>query len=144
MARYVRGVCVTCFLLVLLAAVPAQGGVDVTAISVDDLARYRDAGVTVIDVRRDDEWRSTGVIDGSALITAFDSNGRLNPDFVAEVVRVADPATPVALICRSGRRSAVAAQLLKEEAGFTQAWTVNGGMNAWIGSRKPVAPCPSC
>lgn len=143
MARYVRGICFACF-LVLLAAFPAQAGADVTTISVDELARYRDAGVTVIDVRRTDEWRSTGVIAGSALITAFDGYGRLNPDFITAVERIADPAQPVALICRSGRRSAVAAQLLTEEAGFTHAWSVDGGINAWLGSHKSVAPCPSC
>ncbi|MCP5364785.1 MAG: rhodanese-like domain-containing protein [Hyphomicrobiales bacterium] len=143
MARYVRGVCVMCF-LVLLAALPAQGGADITTISVDDLDLYRDAGMTVIDVRRTDEWRSTGVIEGSTLITAFDGDGRLNPNFVAEVARIADPAKPLALICRSGRRSAVAAQLLTEQAGLTEVWSVDGGMNAWLGSHKPVAPCTSC
>ncbi|MDO8990463.1 MAG: rhodanese-like domain-containing protein [Sideroxyarcus sp.] len=37
---------------------------------------------------------------------------------------------PVAVICRSGRRSAKAVALL-QEAGFTQAVNVQGGTNAW-------------
>lgn len=37
---------------------------------------------------------------------------------------------PVAVICRSGRRSAKAVALL-QEAGFTQVVNVQGGTNAW-------------
>jgi rhodanese-related sulfurtransferase len=37
---------------------------------------------------------------------------------------------PVAVICRSGRRSAKAVALL-QEAGFTQASNVQGGIQAW-------------
>ena len=40
-----------------------------------------DDGVKIVDVRRPDEWRRTGVIPGSALLTAFDAGGRFNPDF---------------------------------------------------------------
>jgi rhodanese-related sulfurtransferase len=38
---------------------------------------------------------------------------------------------PVAVICRSGRRSAQAVAILRE-AGFTQVVNVQGGTNAWV------------
>jgi rhodanese-related sulfurtransferase len=38
---------------------------------------------------------------------------------------------PVAVICRSGRRSAQAVAIL-QEAGFTQVVNVQGGTNAWV------------
>jgi rhodanese-related sulfurtransferase len=38
---------------------------------------------------------------------------------------------PVAVICRSGRRSAQAVSIL-QEAGFTQVVNVQGGTNAWV------------
>ena len=38
---------------------------------------------------------------------------------------------PVAVICRSGHRSAKAVALL-QEAGFTQVVNVQGGTNAWV------------
>lgn len=38
---------------------------------------------------------------------------------------------PVAVICRSGRRSAQAVAML-QEAGFTRAVNVQGGTNAWV------------
>ena len=37
---------------------------------------------------------------------------------------------PIAVMCHSGRRSAIAAAMLKE-AGFTQASSVQGGIQAW-------------
>ena len=38
---------------------------------------------------------------------------------------------PIAVICRSGRRSAQAVSILKE-AGFTQVVNVQGGTSAWV------------
>lgn len=38
---------------------------------------------------------------------------------------------PVAVICRSGRRSAQAVSIL-QEAGFTKVVNVQGGTNAWV------------
>ncbi len=38
---------------------------------------------------------------------------------------------PIAVICRSGRRSAKAVAIL-QEAGFTQVVNVQGGTNAWV------------
>lgn len=44
---------------------------------------------------------------------------------------------PVAVICRSGRRSAKAVTLLQNE-GFTQVSNVSGGMTAWQAAGLPV------
>lgn len=38
---------------------------------------------------------------------------------------------PIAVICRSGRRSAQAVSIL-QDAGFTQVVNVQGGTNAWV------------
>ena len=128
----------------MLLAVAAKADSGVATISGEELSRLVDQGVTVVDVRRSDEWRSTGVINGSQLITAFDESGRLNPRFVADVSAAVGKDQPVALICRSGNRSAVAAQLLAKEAGFTKIYNVSGGISAWLGQGKPMGPCTSC
>ena len=39
-------------------------------------------GVPVYDVRRDEEWRATGVVEGSRMLTYVDKSGRLNPEFL--------------------------------------------------------------
>jgi len=44
---------------------------------------------------------------------------------------------PIYLICRSGGRSALAAESL-QRMGFTQVYSVDGGMQAWLDANMPV------
>jgi len=44
---------------------------------------------------------------------------------------------PIVLVCASGNRSAGAAAALKK-AGFTQVWSLGGGMHAWQQAGMPV------
>jgi len=101
-------------------------------------------GVKVVDVRRIDEWRDTGVIEGAALITAFDARGRFDPDFPAAFAAVVGPDEDVVVICRVGGRSRVISQLLTERAGYTRIYNATGGMMSWIADGNPVTSCPTC
>jgi rhodanese-related sulfurtransferase len=116
----------------------------VRTVSAAALSPLLERGLTLIDIRRADEWRATGVIAGSHLITAFDAEGRLRPTFVAEVAAVSAPDRPVALLCRSGNRSAVAARLLTGESRFRTVYDVAGGINDWLRDGRPVDECRSC
>lgn len=116
----------------------------VRTVSTADLAPLLERGITLIDIRRADEWRATGVIAGSHLITAFDAEGHLRPTFMAEVAAVTAPDRPLALLCRSGNRSAVAARLLTGESGFRTVYSVAGGINDWLRDGRPVEDCRSC
>lgn len=116
----------------------------VQTVSVSELAPLLERGITLIDIRRADEWRATGVVAGSHLITAFDADGRLRPTFMAEVAAVAAPDRPLTLICRSGNRSAVAARLLTSQSGFKTVYSVAGGINDWLRDGRSVDDCQSC
>lgn len=116
----------------------------VQTVSIEQLIPFMDSGVTLIDIRRADEWRATGVIAGSHLITAFDAEGVLRPTFLAEVAAVSAPDRPIALVCRSGNRSSVAARLLTDQRKFRAVYSVSGGMNDWLRAGRPVVNCPSC
>ncbi|MGV6859175.1 MAG: rhodanese-like domain-containing protein [bacterium] len=96
-------------------------------------------GVTLIDIRRPEEWRETGVVKGSHLITLFDERGRLQESFfprLAETVK--DKTQPVALICRTGNRTQAGSQLLAEKLGFTNVYNVRNGITGWLADRRPV------
>jgi rhodanese-related sulfurtransferase len=134
----------TLAVVIALASWAAVAASPVETVATDDLDALRRSGAVLIDIRRDDEWRSTGVIDGSYLITAYDTSGNLDPTFVDRVRQVAKPDQPVALICRTGRRSSNAARLLTESAEFTHVYNVDGGVMKWLESGRPVEPCPSC
>ncbi|MDX9706900.1 MAG: rhodanese-like domain-containing protein [Azospira sp.] len=74
-----------------------------------------------IDCRSTIEYYFVGHPVGAIHVAWNDGEDwEVNPDFVAEVKRLADsdPARPVAIICRSGRRSVEAGEAL-EAAGFT-------------------------
>ncbi|MFO1155166.1 MAG: rhodanese-like domain-containing protein [Rhodospirillales bacterium] len=130
----------------LAAAVEAgrPTGTVVTTVDAAGLARLRDEGVAIVDVRRPDEWQSTGVIPGSTLITAFEADGQLVPGFVARVDDAVGENRPLALICRSGNRSGLAARLLMDGPGHRQLYNVAGGIGAWSAAGGPLVPCPTC
>lgn len=86
-------------------------------------------GALLIDVREPDEY-AQGHAPGSVLIPLGQLPGRL-----AELRASQDK--PVALICRSGRRSARAAEIL-HQAGFSKVYNIEGGMNAWSAAGLPV------
>ena len=49
-------------------------------------------GAAIIDVRRSDEWRLTGIVAGSQLLTFFDDQGNSQPE---EWLRQLDLLVPV-------------------------------------------------
>jgi rhodanese-related sulfurtransferase len=97
-----------------------------------------DQGVTLLDVRRPDEWRQTGVVAGSQGLTFVDGSGRLAPGFVEGLGRL-DPSQPVVLICRTGSRTDALARQMVERMGFTQVYNVRDGITAWIREGRPVS-----
>ena len=94
-------------------------------------------GVPVYDVRRVDEWRSTGVVEGSHLMTYVDARGRLNPEFLPRFTAAVDKTGPVVLICRTGNRTDSLARELAE-MGYTRIYNVRDGITRWIGEKNHV------
>lgn len=123
----------------LLGLAACSAHAEIINISTAEAARLSAGGTTVIDVRTSGEWRESGVIAGSKLLTLIDERGQTDAaGWLAKVKTVAKTEQPVLLICRSGRRSQAAAQLLSEQGGYRQVYNVSGGMNAWTIERRPV------
>ena len=100
-------------------------------------SRARAGTLTLIDIRRPEEWADTGIAAGAH---PLDLRRR---DFVADLARIAPPDTPIALICARGVRSAqLAAQL--RSAGFSAIIDVPEGMlgsaagPGWIARGLPL------
>ena len=123
----------------ILGAAPARA--EVVNIGNAELARLAASGVPVIDIRTESEWKSTGVIAGSRLLTFFDSSGRADTaQWLAKAGAFAKPGQPVILICRSGNRTRAATQFLSEQAGYKTVYNVSQGINGWIGEGRPLVP----
>jgi rhodanese-related sulfurtransferase len=104
----------------------------------DGLVRQMAAGVPVVDIRRPEEWRQTGVVKGSHLLTAFDPRGGIMPGFPAAFQQRFPPDAPVILICRTGARTATLARALAEQLEYKQVAHVSDGIMRWIGAGHPV------
>ncbi len=98
-------------------------------------------GVPVIDVRTAPEWKETGVIEGSHLLTFFDENGRYDVNtWMARLKEIAAPDQPVMLICRTGARSEVISQALFNQLGYNQVYDITDGIEGWLKQDNPTSP----
>lgn len=88
-----------------------------------------DLNVQLLDVRTPEEF-DEGHIAGATLIDVNEAS------FLQKALETLDKQRPVAVYCRSGRRSARAAGLLTEQ-GFTVT-NLNGGVIAWQDAGKTL------
>jgi len=83
----------------------------------------------VVDVRESGEFNGGHIVDARHIPV-----GQIG-ERTKELEKFKDK--PIVLVCASGNRSASAAGALKK-AGFTQVWSLAGGMNAWQQAGMPV------
>jgi rhodanese-related sulfurtransferase len=128
-------------LLAFLATLSLSARAEFTNIDNDELARLMAAGVPVIDIRTEPEWKETGIVKGSRLMTFFDERGRADaPAFVEKLKAIAKPDEPVILICRSGNRTTTIAKFLGEQVGYKKVYNVRQGIKGWLREQRPVEP----
>ena len=112
-------------------------------IDVDDqeMIKLSNLNIPIVDVRRSSEWDQTGVIPNSILLTFFDEEGNYNFDEWYEKLQLEINATdPIILICRSGKRSKVVANMIDEKFN-TIIYNAQSGINSWI-SKKLITVKP--
>jgi rhodanese-related sulfurtransferase len=125
------------WLIVLLALVIAAcGGSDKTTYTTlspqkayDQLSKSTDA--VIVDVRNPDEWTTTGIPAGAALIPL--------PQFEQRAPQELPKDKPIYVICNSGNRSTVASAILIKD-GYKKVYNIDGGIQAWLRAGLPVEP----
>ncbi|QJD96434.1 rhodanese-like domain-containing protein [Mucilaginibacter robiniae] len=97
-------------------------------ITVEDLKKMRDKGedFQLVDVREDFEYQMSNL------------DGELIPlgGILIEAGKI-DKNKPVVVMCRSGKRSAMAIMQL-EQQGFTNLYNLKGGILAWADQIDPT------
>ncbi|EAK9857166.1 rhodanese-like domain-containing protein [Campylobacter lari] len=93
-------------------------------INADILENYQ-----VIDVRKPSEWAQTGTIKNAIKISFYNEDGSVNKNFVEEIKKISSN-KPIAIVCRSGSRSAKASALLDQNG--IEVTNLKGGMNALL------------
>ena len=101
-------------------------------IEVAQLKNLLDSNAMVVDIRREEEWKQTGVIFGSILSTFFNKDGTANINvFLDDLKESVSPEQTVLLICRTGRRTKVATKFILSNAEFKEVFSVSGGITEW-------------
>lgn len=104
----------------------------------DQIKELLKSGVSIIDIRTPGEWKDTGVIPKSNLLTFFDNSGNYNFNkWQKELKKIVSNNDPFVLICRSGRRSRIVANMISKETNAI-IYDANGGINSWINANLKV------
>lgn len=122
-----------------LFALVSPGSAEVVNIDNETLKQLASKGVPVVDLRTASEWKQTGVLDRSHLITLFDERGKAQPEnWLAEVDRVSGAGEPVILICRTGNRTRAAARYMDQLSPRRKIYNVTEGITGWVRAGNPV------
>ena len=106
---------------------------EVIEIGNNALASLIDKQVPIIDIRRQEEWSQTGIIEGSILMTFFDKDGKAEVDtWLQNLDLMANKNEPFILICRTGRRTGLVANFLSKKLKFEKVYDVTDGITEWI------------
>ena len=112
---------------------------DVTLVEGDGLQSLLDQGMPIIDVRRPDEWQSSGVVENSHLLTFFDERGNYDVEkWIADLHEIVEPGEPFILICEAGIRTGRIAAFLDKTLDYENVHDVNGGIRQWINNGRTV------
>ena len=108
------------------------------AVNNNQIKELLKSGVSIIDIRTPAEWKNTGIIPKSNLLTFFDNSGNYNFDkWQKELKKIISNNDPFVLICRSGRRSGIVANMISKESNAI-IYDANGGINSWINADLKV------
>ena len=89
-------------------------------------------GYIVIDIRREEEWIETGIIEGAETIIAFTESGQLHKDFQEKFFSLAKgPETPILLYCRTGNRTEMLGNALIDQVGLKNVYHLTDGIVEW-------------
>ena len=108
------------------------------SIGSEEVISRLEQGVKLIDIRRPEEWKETGVIEGSIQSTAFDSKGNYLEAFAKMLESTVQPDEEFMLICRTGNRTSVLSNYLTTQGGFKKVINVQDGITKWIEEGRPV------
>jgi rhodanese-related sulfurtransferase len=114
---------------------------DVIDINNDQIKKLMKLNTPIIDIRTSPEWDQTGVVPNSLLLTFFDKNGKYNfESWYNKLIKITEKDQPIILICRSGRRTKIVAEMMNRKFNYL-VYNAEYGIQSWIKSNlKTVKP----
>ena len=106
---------------------------DIVDVNNEQIKELLKNNIPIVDIRRSSEWDQTGVVPKSILLTFFDKEGNYNYDEWYEKLSLEiDEGKPLILICRTGRRTAIIAKMMKIKNFDNIIYNAKSGITSWI------------
>ena len=105
---------------------------DIVDVNNEQIKELSKTNISIVDVRSSSEWDQTGVIPTSILLTFFDKEGNYDLDeWYEKLLLEIEEGEPIILICRSGNRSRIIAEMMDKE--FDNViYNAKSGITSWI------------
>ena len=105
---------------------------DVVDVNNKQILELSKINIPIVDVRNIFEWEQTGVIPTSILLTFFDKEGNYDLDkWYEKLLLEIEEGESIILICRSGNRSRIIAEMMDKE--FDNViYNAKSGITSWI------------
>ena len=108
---------------------------DVVNINNQQILELSNKNIPIVDIRTSTEWDQTGVIPDSILLTFFDKEGNYDLDKWYEKLSLElEEGEPLILICRSGNRSRIIAEMMNAKYNNV-IYNAQRGINSWINEK---------
>ena len=105
---------------------------DIVNVTNNQIKELSKNNIPIIDIRRSSEWQQTGVVPKSILLTFFDKKGNYNFDkWYNDLSVKINSDKPIILICRTGRRTRIIAEMMDKK--FDNViYNAKNGITSWI------------
>ena len=124
---------IICFLFIIKSTFA-----DVVNINNEQIKELSKINIPIVDIRRSSEWNQTGVVTKSILLTFFDKNGKYNFDeWYANLRLKINEGKPIILICRTGRRTKIIAEMMDKKLDNV-IYNAQDGITSWIDAKLPT------
>ena len=108
---------------------------DVVDINNNQILELSNTNIPIVDVRSKTEWDQTGVIPNSILLTFFDKEGNYDlNEWYEKLLLEIDEGEPIILMCRSGNRSRIIADMMDKEFDNV-VYNAKRGIMSWINDK---------
>ena len=126
-------------LLVIFVLFAKFVNAEVIHIDNKELSNLIETEVKIIDVRTQNEWKSTGIIKGSFLISLLNKNKKfIFEDWYAMFENKFGKNESIVFICASGVRSNYISHLVQRRKPDLKIYNLEKGINHWIRSGNKI------
>ena len=127
-----------CIKIICLLFIMKPSFADIVNINNKQIKELSKTNIPIVDIRRSSEWEQTGVIPKSILLTFFDKNGKYNFDeWYANLRLKINEGKPIILICRTGRRTKIIAEMMDKKLDNV-IYNAQNGITSWIDAKLPT------